>query len=114
MFKLLPAESLIWAEINTAFTVTLEGRGPCIDVQMSFRGGWGDLMFQSPLQRGDGTIDQPMVSRFLQGFTEARCSSEGNVQSNRNVLRLQRKSRGKGLGKDSIDFFFLNCLNHLN
>lgn len=47
MFKLLPVVSLIWVEINMAFTVTLEGRGPCIDVQMSFQ---GDLMFLSSLQ----------------------------------------------------------------
>lgn len=38
MLKLLPVGSLIWAEINMAFTVTSEGRGPRIDVRMSSRG----------------------------------------------------------------------------
>lgn len=56
-----------------AFTVTLEGRGPHIDVQMSFQ---GDLMFPSSV-RGDGMIDQPTVSAsFLQGFTGAWHGSE--------------------------------------
>lgn len=59
MFKLLPAVSLILVEINTAFTVTLKGKGPCIDVQMSFQ---GDLMFRSPPQPEDATIDQLVLS----------------------------------------------------
>lgn len=56
-----------------AFTVTLEGRRPHIDVQMPFQ---GDLMFPSSV-RGDGMIDQPMVSAcFLQGFAGAWHCSE--------------------------------------
>lgn len=60
-------------------------------------------MFQSSPQRGDGTIDQLMVSSLLQGFTGAR-GLEWNVQLNQNVLRLQRKPEERVYGKIQLIF----------
>lgn len=95
MFKLLPVVSLIWVEINMAFTVTLEGRGPCIDVQTSFQ---GDLMFLSPLQWGDATIDQLMcLLAFSRVLLEPGVvwSEIADVNLSPNVISLQKKNKKK-------------------
>lgn len=114
MFKLLPVVSLIWVEINMAFTVTLEGRGPCIDVQMSFQGIWCFCsLFSKEMAWYMSWWCLLAFSRVLlePGIVWTEIA---DVKLSDNVVSLQRKMRRKGLGKAVIDFFFFgqeSCLN---
>lgn len=106
MFKLLPVVSLIWVEINMAFTVTLEGRGPCIDVQMSFQGIWCFCsLFSKEMAWYMSWWCLLAFSRVLlePGIVWTEIA---DVKLSDNVVSLQRKMRRKGLGKAVIDFFF--------